>query len=148
HPDLTDESDCPTREAGSCAPFVSDEADVRPVWERLAQRAAAIGLPVSRNPTTAEGDLRLRAKGRDIKPMYSDRDLVIFALPRGATEVRLISRAQPANKARPWLEDRRTLGVRVARLVLRGAQEVREIPVDHPALSKGWWAVERDGHAL
>ena len=36
HPDLTDETDYPTREAGSCAPFVSDEASVRPVWQRLA----------------------------------------------------------------------------------------------------------------
>ena len=43
HPDLTDETDYPTREAGSCAPFVSDEASVQPVWQRLADRAAAIG---------------------------------------------------------------------------------------------------------
>jgi hypothetical protein len=33
-PDLTDESGYPTREAGSCAPFVWDEASVRPVWQR------------------------------------------------------------------------------------------------------------------
>ena len=46
HPDLTDETDYPTREAGSCAPFVWDEASVRPVWQRLADRAAAIGQPV------------------------------------------------------------------------------------------------------
>ncbi len=48
HPDLTDESDYPTREAGSCAPFVSDEASVRPVWQRLADRAAALGQPAPR----------------------------------------------------------------------------------------------------
>ena len=40
HPDLTDETDYPTREAGSCAPFVWDEASVQPVWQRLADRAA------------------------------------------------------------------------------------------------------------
>src|SRR4029077_9499561 len=38
HPDLTDEADYPTREAGSCAPFVSDEANVQPVWQCLADR--------------------------------------------------------------------------------------------------------------
>ena len=47
HPNLTDETDYPTREAGSCAPFVYEEASVRPVRQSLADRAAATGLPVS-----------------------------------------------------------------------------------------------------
>jgi hypothetical protein len=148
HPDLTDAASYPTREAGSCAPFASDEARVRPVWQRLAERAAALGRPVTHHATTAEGNLMLRAKGRDIRPIHSDGDLVVFALPRGAAEVRLISRAEPANRARPWLEDRRTLGVRVSRIVLRGADHVLDVPVDHPGLHKGWWAVERDGSRL
>ena len=148
HPNLTDETDYPTREAGSCAPFVWDEASVRPVWQRLAERAATIGRPVPAHATTAEPDLHLVAKGRSIKPIYSDKALVIFALPRGASEVRLASRAQSPTMARPWIEDRRRLGVRVARIVLRSADDMREVPVDHPALAKGWWAVERDGIAL
>jgi hypothetical protein len=37
-----------------------------------------------------------------------------------------------------WLEGRRRLGVRVARIVLRGADEMREIPVDHPGFTEGW----------
>ena len=41
-----------------------------------------------------------------------------------------------------------SLGVRVARIVLRGADEVREVPVDHPDLAGGWWAVERDGQVI
>ncbi len=52
HPDLTDESDYPAREAGSCAPFVSAEPEVRPVWQRLADRAAALGQPVPQLDTT------------------------------------------------------------------------------------------------
>ena len=148
HPDLTDETDYPTREAGSCAPFVWDEASVQPVWQRLADRAAAIGRPVPQRATTTDADLRLVAKGRMIKPIYGDDKLVIFALPRGAGEVRLVSRAQSPTEARPWLEDRRRLGVRVKRLVLRGADEVREVPVDHPDLVQGWWAVERDGQMM
>ena len=60
HPDLTDETDYPTREAGSCAPFVSDEASVQPVWQRLADRAAAIGRPVPQRATTTDAGLRLR----------------------------------------------------------------------------------------
>ena len=36
----------------------------------------------------------------------------------------------------------------VERIVLRGATELQEVPVDHPGLSQGWQAVERDGTAL
>jgi hypothetical protein len=148
HPDLTGETDCPTRRTGSCAPFLSDEASVRPVWQRLADRAAAIGLPAPQRATTTDHDLRLRAKdheGANSKPVYADSSLVIFVLPRSAKEARLISRAQPPTEARPWLDDRRRLGVRVKRIVLRGADELREIPMDHPGLTKGWWDIERDG---
>ena len=148
HPDLTDETDYPTREAGSCAPFVWDEASVRPVWQRLADRAAAISRPVPQRVTTTDAALRLLANQRTVKPVLSDSDRVIFVLPRGAGEVRLLSRAQSPTEARPWLEDRRRLGVRVKRIVLRGADDVREVPVDHPDLTRGWWAVERDGQVI
>jgi len=151
HPDLTDETDYPMREAGSCVPFVSDEASVRPVWQRLADRAAALGLPVSQPATTMDPDLRLRsrqsqpAKGT---PVHQDDNLVIFVVPRGSREIRLISRAQAPTETRPWLDDRRKLGVRVKRIVLRGANDLREIPMDHPNLTKGWWDIERDEHSM
>jgi Hint domain len=148
HPDLTDEIDYPTREAGSCAPFVWDEASVRPVWQRLFDRAAAIGLPVSQRTTTTEADLRLLADRRTVKPVSDDSDRVVFVLPRGVPEVRLLSSAQSPTEARPWLEDRRRLGVRVKRIVLRGADETCEVPVDHPDLTRGWWAIERDGQMM
>ena len=148
HPDLTDEADYPTREAGSCAPFAWDEASVQPVWQRLADRAAAIGWPVSQRVTTTDADLRVLADRRPVKPVSSDSDRVIFVLPRNAREVRLVSRAQSPTEARPWLEDRRRLGVRMKRIVLRGADELREVPVDHPDLTRGWWAVERDGPVM
>jgi hypothetical protein len=148
HPDLTDESGYPTREAGSCEPFVWDEASVRPVWQQLAERAAAISGPVSRRATTADADLRLLADRHPVKPVFSDNDRAIFVLPCGACEVRLVSRAQSPTEARPWLEDRRRLGVRVKRIVLRGADELREVPMDHPDLVRGWWAVERDGQIM
>ena len=78
HPDLTDETDYPTREAGSCAP--------RCVWSLLA------GAPTD---------------------------------------------------TRPWLDDRRCLGVYVERIVLRGASEVREVPATIPACRRvgGQWNV-------
>ena len=124
---------------------------MQPVWQRLADRAAAIGRPVPQRATTTDAGLRLRSKRtgrRTVKPIYSDSNLVIFIVPRRSQEVRLLSRAQSPTEARPWLDDRRRLGVRVKRIVLRGADELREIPVDHPDLTRGWWAVERDGQVM
>jgi hypothetical protein len=148
HPDLTDETGYPTREAGSCAPFVWDEASVRPVWQCLADRAAAIGRPMPLQATTTDADLRLFGKYRTVKPIYGDSNLVIFNLPRGANEVRLLSRAQSPTEARPWLDDRRRLGVCVKRIVLRGMDELREVPMDHLGLTTGWWDIERDGQMM
>jgi hypothetical protein len=148
HPDLTDETDYPTREAASCAPFVSEEASVRPIWQRLAERAATLGQPAPELETTGDPELRIVAKGRTLQPLYGENGLYIFALPKGATEVRLVSRACSPTDVRPWLEDRRCLGVYVERIVLRGVSEVRAVPVDHPGLSRGWWAVEKSGIAL
>ena len=147
HPDLTDETDYPTREAGSCAPFVWDEASVRPVWQRLAERAAALGQPAPSRDDHRSG-LRIVAKGRMIRPLHVENGVHIFTLPKGATEVRLVSRAASPTDTRPWLEDRRCLGVYVERILLRGASEMLEIPLDHPALSEGWWTAEQDGTAL
>jgi len=82
--------------------------------------------------TSTDAALRVLADQRIVKPIVSDSDRVIFVLQRGTGEVRLLSRAQPPTEARPWLEDRRRLGVRVKRIGLRGADDVREVPVDHP----------------
>lgn len=148
HPDLTDAADYPAREIGSCAPFVSDAADVRPVWQRLAARAAALGQPAPQAVTTDDPELCVVAKGQTLRPLYSHNGRHVFALPAGTAEIRIVSRASAPTDVRPWLEDRRELGVYVSRLVLRGAHDVHEVPVDHPDLSHGWWAVERDGAAL
>jgi Hint domain len=148
HPDLTDEADHPARETASCAPFVWDADSVQPVWQRLAERAATLGQPAPRRDTTADPDLHIVAEGRALRPLYGENGLYVFALPKGMTEVRVVSRAGAPTGIQPWLEDRRCLGVHVARIVLRGAHEVQDVPVDHPVLFQGWWAAEQDGMAL
>ena len=140
HPDLTDETGHPTREVGSCAPFVWDEANVQPVWQRLADRAGS-----SRRATTTDADPRLVIDQCTVKPVFSDSDRVIFMLPRDASKARLVSRAQSPTEARPWLSDQRRLGVRVKRIVLRDGDETREVPMDHPDITRGWWDIEHDG---
>ena len=120
---------------------------MQPVWQRLFDRAVAIRGPVPQRGTTTDAGLHLQCPGgRTVKPVFSDSDRVIFPLPRDTSEVRLlVSRAQSPTNARPWLSDQRRLGVRVKRIVLRSAGETREVPMDHPDLVRGWWAVEQDG---
>ncbi|HXT79598.1 MAG TPA: Hint domain-containing protein [Acetobacteraceae bacterium] len=145
YPDLTDQADRPAREAGSCRPFVWDEASVRPIWLRLAERAIRLGYVVLVPQTTMELDLRIAIEGRVLTPVHTKDGTHVFVLPKGVTEVRVLSRAGQPTDAHPWLEDRRLLGVSVERIVLRSGSMVHEVPVDHPALSRGWWAVESEG---
>ena len=152
HPDLTDESGYPDARSRLLK-------TVRVGRDQCAGRygsASPSGLPPSAGwcrsarPRT-DADLRLlnqRPKRRTVKPIHGDSHLAIFILPRGASEIRLQSRAQSPTAARPWLDDRRQLGVRVKRIVLRTANEVSEVPMDHPGLTEGWWAVERDGQVM
>ncbi len=148
YPDLTSEADNPTREVNSCAPFATDEATIRPVWQLLAERAATLGRRPVQPQLTNDSEFRLLVGGRLVKPVLAADRLFTFPLPQDAGEVRLVSRAASPTDTRPWLDDRRRLGVRVARLVLRSRDELQEIPLDHPCLATGWWAVERDGLAL
>jgi hypothetical protein len=149
HPDLTEETGQRAREASSCVSFAWDEDTVRPIWEGLAERARAQGLTL---PVAAETDddpaMCVIARGRETRAISHEDGRYVFVLPRGTSAVRLRSRAALPTDARPWLEDRRLLGVYLTRIVLRWDDEVREIPLDHPSLTQGWWAVERSGDGL
>lgn len=144
HPDLSEDRSELSRAAGACAPFVVDEAAVRPVWQSLAERAVALGYAVPGFATTADPALRIVSKGRTIEPIHGRDGLYIFPLPLGATGARIVSRAASPAATRPWLDDRRELGVSVARIVLRTASDTTEIAVDHPDLIEGWWDTERE----
>jgi hypothetical protein len=138
HPDFA----ATARRATSCAPFVVDAAKVRPIWQRLAARAAALGDdPTLPAWTTAPG-LHLRADGRRLAPLLIAADRHIFAVPPGTRDLHLVSRAAPPHQLRPWLDDRRRLGVAVAAIVLERDGLRADLPLDHPALSDGWWGIE------
>ena len=78
HPELTDGTDYPSREAGSCKPFVWDEENVRPVWQRLAERAAALGHPVPNADVTTDPALHIVVKGQKLQPLSAENGLYTF----------------------------------------------------------------------
>ncbi len=58
--------------------------------------------------------------------------------------MRLVSRSASPAKLAPWHDDRRVLGVCVERLALHGADGVRDVAMDDPALAGAFWPAERD----
>lgn len=148
HPSLTETNRSVSRLTDSCAPFAIDEASVRPIWQRFADRAIALGFAPAPVVSTEDPDLRLVAKGRTIRPVSAEDGLYVFPLPLEATGTRIASRASSPTATRPWLDDRRELGVSVKRIVLRTADDVIDLPVDASELTEGWWDVERAGDQL
>jgi hypothetical protein len=131
------------RVAASCRPFVDDAASVEPIWHRLAMRAAMLGLALpAAIEITRDPGLHVVVDGRPIQPVSAEAGRYIFVLPAADGPVRLVSRAARPSDAQPWIEDRRRLGVMVARLTLRRGAAVAPIPLDHPQLAQGWWGVE------
>ncbi len=144
HPDFSGGNQ-ETRAKDACAPLVVRADQVEPIWRRLAARAVASSQPISLANAATNSRLRLSAGGHEIKPVLVTNDRYVCALPPQTDMVQIISRAAAPSDFRPWLDDRRRLGVSVGRIILRNEVELTEIPVDHPSLVNGWHDVERDG---
>ncbi|MGH7213004.1 MAG: Hint domain-containing protein, partial [Acetobacteraceae bacterium] len=122
------------REARCCAPFATDATRLEPIWRRIAQAAGESARATS---TTSDPDLRLFHRGRTLRPVIVAGARHVFVVSGGGT-ARLISRASRPSDMRPWLDDRRRLGVCVSRIVRDGAEPV-PLALDHPGLRAGWW---------
>ena len=126
-------------------PLTLDAATVRPVWQTLADRAAALGHADAATATTADAGLHLLVAGRRVAPVAADHGRYVFSLPPGAGEVTLVSRAARPSRVRPWLDDRRALGVKVRRVRHAADGIVTPIALDGPAPSQGWHGIEDTG---
>lgn len=137
-------------ETDACAPLTARPELVRPIWERFASRAKALGLAEPAHATTTEPDLRLMVDGKMVRPLAAQGELtgetigrtVRFVVPEGAASVRLVSRRAAPGETRPWLDDPRLLGVAVRRMTLRDRTGDTVVDADHPALRDGWHAAE------
>ena len=129
-------------------PLAVNAARVKPMWHRLTARARRLGWRIPEPQTTHEPELHLLAGSREIRPVCRADGRFVFMLPIGPGPLRLRSRSTVPSVLRPWIDDRRRLGVMVQRLTLRAGDAVEMFPLDHPALRDGWWAIERDAHAM
>jgi hypothetical protein len=143
------DTDQDKRVAESCAPFAADAERVLPVWQRLADRAAGLGIVLAEMAeTTGDPALCVVAGDRVLMPLSHDDGRWIFMLPACPGSVRLVSRSVVLSEQRPWIDEPRRLGVAVERVTLRCGGAVDTIPMDHPLLQDGWWDLERDGERM
>ena len=142
------------RDAVLAAPLVVARDVVEPIWRRLLDRAHVLGLDDGRAVAalTDQPDLRLLLDdGSELPACWHDAQRHMFRLPRGARPLRLLSRAAvPAETVGPFVDDRRTLGVAVDRLVLWTGLDERVMPPASRGL-RGWHGGEgarwTDGNA-
>ena len=147
HPRAEEAAAQQRRDALSCLPLLGDPAGVEPVWRTLAARAERLGMTLPVVATTHDPALCVVSGTIQIAPIHRDGGRYIFGLPALPDGARLRSRSAVPSDLRPWLEDRRRLGVMVRGIVLRSGGEVIEVAPDGPCLADGWWAAERDASA-
>lgn len=148
HPGLQDAAARSRRETLSCLPFYTEPARVRPVWHALAARAEDLGLPLPEVATTGDPDLCIVINTRCFTPIARDGDRYTFAVPAHAGSIRLRSRNAVPAELRPWLGDTRRLGAAVRRISVRRGMSHRDVAMDDPRLTDGWWDVERDAATM
>jgi ELWxxDGT repeat protein len=119
---------------GACLPFPPDDEAVAVIWRRAGLRA-----PVATSDESLPG-LRIAARGRVLRPVLTEGARLLYAVPPATRRLHLLSAASRPTARRPWLDDRRKLGVCVRRVVLDGEQRVA---LDGPALGQGWWPAEQ-----
>ena len=131
------------------APLAVSRAVVEPIWHRLASRAIALGHDRDDAivPLTDQPDLRLLlACGRELPARWHNDQRYMFQIPRGGRAIRLLSRsAVPADTIGRFVDDRRTLGVAVDRMVLW--QGLGDIVIKPGSSDRtGWYPAENGVH--
>jgi hypothetical protein len=138
-------------QADEAMPLATDEPTIEAVYRRIAARAVRGNVARQASPTafvTTNPDLRLRFDGRELKPIHVAVGCAAFVLPRGSGTGWLLCNTARPTMTRPWLDDRRRLGIAVRRIELDYGAVRHVIPLDHPALSDGWWEPETSDDAV
>jgi hypothetical protein len=126
--------------ADAAAPLATDRATVEPIWQRLADRAAARGLAAGVPALTADAGLHLVTEaGQTLWPVAAENGRFLFMLPPATNAVRLRSRAaRPSDVTGPFVDDRRMLGVQVGAINLTHGRRTMVLRTEDATI--GWHA--------
>ncbi|MCQ8239646.1 Hint domain-containing protein [Rhizosaccharibacter radicis] len=130
------------------APLAVEQEHVEPLWRRLRDRAATLGLLSERDaPRRSSPDPEPRlllSGGGSLGPCRRIGTVVVFRIPPGGRVERLLSRhGVPAETIGPFVDDRRRLGICLRHLRLRDGQTERVIQAAS-MVGGGWHDPEDD----
>ena len=143
HPEFTVNESLRCWEEDACAPLMVKPEAVKPVWQRFADRAVALGHTAPVHKTTSDAGIHLTVNGKVVQPVSTQDNTISFMVSAGARTVRLKSRATRPSALTPWLDDPRTLGVAIRSVTLRDQTGESVVNADHPGLRDGWHGAER-----
>ena len=130
------------RDVASCLPLATDAVLVRPVWDRLAERAIACGQ-ARLDPAVTYPDIRLEATdGTSLERLDAEDGRIRFRLPPNCLHVRVCSGSDYPATLSPWCDDRRRLGIAVSAITLCKGAWRQDLALDHLQTEAGWWPVE------
>jgi hypothetical protein len=119
-------------EAEACAPLVLEGAEREAAHSWLLARAETLGHVLTHDP-----GLRLIADENIMRPQVIGRTRR-FQVPRGAKDVRLVSRSAVPAQVRDDSTDHRRLGIALSRVIYDG----KRIPLTDPCFGSGWYDAE------
>ncbi|MDI2090813.1 Hint domain-containing protein [Commensalibacter oyaizuii] len=128
----------------AAAPLTVARHQVEPIWQRLDRRATQQGYaPVSTFETTRDPELCLiTQRGERLQPVDIKGNVYSFYVPANVSVVAMHSKAAvPSEVVGPFLDDRRMLGVLVAKISVFGERTLTILPSDMSGLS-GWHDAE------
>jgi antigen 43 len=127
------------------APLCVESHLAKPVWKRIAARAGVSEETLLARATN-DPRLRLIVSGRSLPLSARDGAIYRFDLPASMAPgamVSLSSLSASPWSSKPWIDDRRQLGVAVRSLVCETATGQRlALPMDDMALASGWHGTE------
>lgn len=150
HPNLSVNADHKNWATHAAAPLAVDATFVEPIWRALEQRAMMRGIAsvVAPPVLTDDADLHLRTgSGQQIRPVRVEGGRHSYMVPAGTKMLRVVSHSsRPADIRGPFVDDRRSLGVKVSKITVQGTNNLSPVAADLAAATlDGWHAPEPDG---
>ncbi|WP_419729570.1 Hint domain-containing protein [Lichenicola sp.] len=138
-------------EAHGYAPLSLASDQVQPVWQSLAERAHSLfvaandALPAPAQPAEPSFDIVVDGDTYHAVLVATESGASIFrcSLPGGARSLTITSQASSPWSSRPWLEDRRLLGVAISSARVLHDDVMTELSLVGPAFGNGWYAPEQ-----
>ncbi|ARW10927.1 hypothetical protein S101447_01865 [Acetobacter ascendens] len=126
----------------------TDRSFVEPLYHQIVQRAAKMGGIVAQPEQERAQNPALKLllpNGLQMVPLRVIGNRYVFVLPADIHAVRIISRsARPCDTIGPYVDDRRSLGVLVGRVMVCDAHQIYDINT-HLTNDLPGWDVQEDG---